>query len=165
VLDGKHFGIGVTRLIFPFFAGLLLYRIGKLRRIRRGFLWCSLMLVAVLVTPSIGGLEHTYKNGLFEAFAILAVFPAIVYLGAGSKVKSARISRLCKLLGDISYPVYLVNYPIVYVFTGWISKTKTSLAESWGVALLVLVATLALSYAFLKWYDMPVRRWLTKRWK
>ncbi|MDR0565526.1 MAG: acyltransferase [Prevotellaceae bacterium] len=163
VLSAKHMGIGFTRLIFPFFAGLLLYRIGKLPRVRKGFLWCSLILVAVLATPSIGGLEHTYKNGLFEAFAILIVFPAIVYLGAGSKVKSARAASLCKLLGDISYPVYLVNYPIIYIFTGWISKTKYSLAESWEMATLVFVATIALSYALLRWYDIPVRRWLAKR--
>jgi peptidoglycan/LPS O-acetylase OafA/YrhL len=161
--SGKHFAVGLTRLIFPFFAGLLLYRMGKLRHVRRGFLWCSLALVAVLVTPSIGGFEHTYKNGLFEALAILVVFPAIVYLGAGCKVKGATTSRLCKLLGDISYPVYLVNYPIIYIFTGWISKTKYSLSESWGVALLVFAATIALSYALLKCYDIPVRRWLTKR--
>ncbi|MDR2814543.1 MAG: acyltransferase, partial [Prevotellaceae bacterium] len=161
---GKHLGIGFTRLIFPFFGGLLLYRIGKLTRIRRGFLWCSLILIASLATPSIGGLEHTYKNGLYEALVILLIFPAIVYLGAGSEVKSKRTSRLCKLLGDISYPVYLVNYPIAYIFTGWISKTKYSFAESWGVALLVFVATISLSYALLKWYDMPVRSWLTKKW-
>lgn len=163
VLSAKHFGIGLTRLIFPFFAGLLLYRMGRLPRVRRGFLRCSLMLVAILAMPSIGGLEHTYKNGLFEAFAILVAFPAIVYLGAGSTVKRARASRLCKLLGDLSYPIYLVNYPIIYIFTGWISKTKYSPAESWGAALLVFAATIALSYALLKWYDMPVRRWLTKK--
>ena len=38
--EGKHLGIGFVRLAFPFFAGLLLYRMGKTVHIRQGFLWC-----------------------------------------------------------------------------------------------------------------------------
>jgi peptidoglycan/LPS O-acetylase OafA/YrhL len=164
VLDGKHLGIGFTRLIFPFFAGLLLYRIGKPKSGGQRFFGCSLLLVSVLVVPSIGGLTHTWKNGLYDAVIILFVFPTLVYWGAGSTVQNKFVARLCKFFGDISYPVYLVNYPIMYVFTGWISKTKYSLAESWEVALLVFVTIIALSYVLMKWYDAPVRSWLTKKW-
>ena len=162
--QGKHLGIGFMRLIFPFFAGLLLHRIGKLKTVRRGFLWCSLVLVAVLLVPSIGGITHTWKNGLYEALVILLVFPVLVYSGAGAKASGRWSSRLCKFLGDISYPVYLVNYPIIYMFTGWISKTKYSFAESWWMALIVFAATMALSYVLMKWYDAPVRAWLTRKW-
>ena len=164
VFEGKHLGIGFVRLAFPFFAGLLLYRMGKTVHIRQGFLWCSLILIVVLVVPGTDESTPAWKNGLYEALIILFVFPAIVYVGAGSKVKNRQISRLCKFLGDISYPVYLVNYPIIYIFTGWISKTKYSFAESWGVALLVFVATITLSYALLKCYDTPIRAWLTRKW-
>lgn len=164
VLDGKHLGIGFTRLIFPFFAGLLLYRIGKPSPGGQRFWGCSLLLIAVLVVPSIGGLTHTWKNGLYEATIVLFIFPTLVYWGAKSTVQSKFAARLCKFLGDISYPVYLVNYPIMYVFTGWISKTRYSFAESWEVALLVFATTIALSYVLMKWYDMPVRSWLTKKW-
>lgn len=165
VFDGQHLGIGFTRLIFPFFAGLLLCRAGKPTQIRRGFLWCSLILLAALAAPGFGGATDAWKNGLYEALVILLVFPAIVYLGANSEVKDKRASRLCKFLGDISYPVYLVNYPIIYLFTGWISRTKYSFAESWEVAILVFATTMTLSYALLKCYDIPVRSWLTKKWK
>ena len=141
VFNGQHLGIGFTRLIFPFFAGLLLCRIGKPRPVGQGFLWCSLILFAVLAVPGLGGGADAWKNGLYEALVILLVFPALVYLGANSEVKSKRASGLCKFLGDISYPVYLVNYPIIYIFTGWISETKYSFAESWEAAVLVFAST------------------------
>jgi peptidoglycan/LPS O-acetylase OafA/YrhL len=161
--EGKHLGIGFMRLIFPFFAGLLLHRIGKLRTVRRGFLWCSLTLVAVLVVPGIGD-AAAWKNGLYEALVVVFVFPVIVYSGAGAKMKGRRGAGLCKFLGNISYPVYLVNYPIIYMFTGWISRTKYSFAESWQMALLVFAATMALSWMLMKWYDAPVRARLTEKW-
>ncbi len=46
--------IGVARLFYPFFAGLLLSRVNKLIRLRGGFWWCSLMVAAILVAPHIG---------------------------------------------------------------------------------------------------------------
>jgi peptidoglycan/LPS O-acetylase OafA/YrhL len=161
-IDSKHMPIGFTRLMYPFFAGLLLYRLGKVIRIRQAFLWCSLLLVAVLSVPRIGGVESAWMNGIYEAAIILAVFPIIVAMGAGGKVKKKRTSRLCKLLGDISYPVYLVNYPICYVHTAWISDNKLTLAEAGLVSLAVFAVILLISYVATRFYDIPVRKWLRR---
>ena len=38
--------IGIVRVLYPFFGGLLLFRIGKLIRVKAGFWWCSLLVVA-----------------------------------------------------------------------------------------------------------------------
>jgi peptidoglycan/LPS O-acetylase OafA/YrhL len=159
-LDAHHLHIGFTRLMYPFFAGLLLYRAGRRIGLRHAFLWCSVLLVAVLVVPRIGGPESLWMNGLYEAVVILAVFPLIVAMGAGGTVKGRFASRLCKLLGDMSYPVYLINYPLCYVHTGWVSDTKVTLAEAGWVPWAVFTATLLLSFAAMKWYDIPVRKWL-----
>ena len=43
--------IGFSRLLYPFFAGLLLSRLGALIRVRGGFWWCSLLIAAALVVP------------------------------------------------------------------------------------------------------------------
>ena len=40
--------IGIVRVLYPFFGGLLLFRIGKLIRVKAGFWWCSLLVVAAL---------------------------------------------------------------------------------------------------------------------
>jgi peptidoglycan/LPS O-acetylase OafA/YrhL len=163
-LDAHHMPIGFTRLMYPFFAGLLLYRLGRVVRTKHAFLWCSLLLVAVLVVPRVGGPESLWTNGLYEAAVILAVFPLIVAMGAGGSVKGRFASRLCKLLGDISYPVYLVNYPICYLHTAWVTDTHRSLADagSGWVACAVFALTLAIAYAATRWYDIPVRKWLKK---
>jgi peptidoglycan/LPS O-acetylase OafA/YrhL len=160
--DGHHIHVGFTRLIYPFFAGLLLYRIGKLTQIKRAFFWSSLLLVAVLIVPRVGG-EHLWMNGLYEAITIILVFPLIVFMGASGEVKGKYASKLCKFLGDISYPVYLVNYPLIYVYTGWISNTKHTIDEAKWAALLVFVATIVISYVFMKFIDEPVRQWLRRK--
>jgi peptidoglycan/LPS O-acetylase OafA/YrhL len=160
--SGHHLLVGFIRLMYPFFAGLLLYRIGKLIRIKRAFLWCSLLLVAFLSFPRIGDGESV-MNGLYEAGVILLAFPLIVFLGASGEVRGKYASKLCKLLGDISYPVYLVNYPFVYVYTGWISDTNHTVSEAKWHILLVFVATIVVSYVFMKFLDEPVRKWLRKK--
>jgi peptidoglycan/LPS O-acetylase OafA/YrhL len=162
-VDARHLHIGFTRLMFPFFAGLLLYRLDKVIRVQRAFLWCTLLLVAVLVVPRIGGPESDWMNGVYEAIVIIVIFPLIVAIGAGGKVKGKSVSRLCKLLGDISYPVYLVNYPLCYVHTAWVAKSGCTLAEGAWVAVGVFTVTLLISYAAMRFYDIPVRKWLRKK--
>ena len=47
--------IAVTRLLFPFFGGLLIYRFGlRIRFSSCGFLLCSLILAAAFCMPHIG---------------------------------------------------------------------------------------------------------------
>jgi peptidoglycan/LPS O-acetylase OafA/YrhL len=160
--EGKHMYIGFTRLIYPFCAGLLLYRLNKLRHIKNMFFWNSLLLIAVLSVPHIGDKEHFWMNGLYEASMIIIVFPLIVYLGASSEVKGKYSPKICKFLGDMSYPIYLIHYPLIYIYTAWVKDTGHTLVEALPQALLVFGGTIALSYAALKWYDEPVRNWLKK---
>jgi peptidoglycan/LPS O-acetylase OafA/YrhL len=161
--NGHHLYVGFIRLLYTFFAGLLLYRIGKLIHIKRAFLWCSLLLIVFLTLPRIGNAEHAWMNGVYEAGVIILIFPLIVFMGASGEVKGKYTSKICKFLGDISYPVYLVNYPFVYVYTGWISDTHHTISEAKWVALLVFAATIVVSYIFIKLLDEPVRKWLKKK--
>ncbi|MDR1859749.1 MAG: acyltransferase [Bacteroidales bacterium] len=160
-LNAHHLYVGFTRLLYPFFAGLLLFRLGKTVRTGQPFLISTLLLVAVLVVPRIGDKSTVWMNGLYEAAVILLVFPLIVAIGAGGTVKSRFTSRLCKFLGDMSYPIYLVNYPLCYIHTGWISDTNYSMSQAGWVPVAVFSATLVISWLALKFFDIPVRRWLS----
>jgi peptidoglycan/LPS O-acetylase OafA/YrhL len=156
--------IGFTRVIYPFFAGLLLSRIAQPTQIKNAFLWCSILVAIVLYMPRIGGAEHLWMNGVYESVCIIIVFPLIVYLGASGVIQTQRESRICKFLGEISYPLYLVHYPLVYFYVAWISNHKgTTLTQAWPYALLILIGAIVLAYAALKWYDEPVRKWLRKK--
>ncbi|GAP71738.1 acyltransferase [Candidatus Symbiothrix dinenymphae] len=169
--SSHHLRSGFTRLIYPFFAGMLLYRLGKLTRLKNAFFWCSAFLLVVFFMPRLGGHSHLWMNGIYESVVIILVFPLIVYLGASGEVTGKYASKVCKFLGNISYPVYIVNYPVVYIWAGYLSKqnydaTMTlydKFAQSYWVALLVFVATIAVSYVCLKLYDEPVRKWLNKK--
>ena len=94
--------IGISRLLYPFFMGLLLSRLNALIRIKGGFYWCSLFITAILVMPRIGGTEHMWMNGAYEAIVVLLLFPIIVMMGAGSQITGSRSIKVCQFLGDIS---------------------------------------------------------------
>ena len=164
VLNAEHMLIGTTRLLFPFFAGLLLSRIGKKVNIRAGFWVTSLLLATALIMPHVGGSEANVGNGIYELACIILLFPLIVAIGAGSNV-SGRSARLCKFLGDISYPLYLVNYPIVYTLLGgWVSRNPDApLDQTIVMNVMIFGFCIFMAYAALKVYDEPTREWLKKK--
>ncbi len=104
---------GSLRLLFSFSAGLLMSRVFKPVRVRGAFWIGALGVVAVSAVPRIGGSEHLWMNGLYDAACAIAVFPLIVYLGASGKTTDKATTRICKFLGDISYPLYMVHYPFI----------------------------------------------------
>lgn len=163
-LNIEQLKIGITRTMYPFFAGLLLSRIAKPSRVRYAFLCCSLLLTIVLYMPRIGGAERLWLNGIYESVCIIIIFPLIVYLGASGKIHTQSTYKLCKFLGAISYPLYLVHYPIVYFYVAWISNHPgVGIAQAWPYALLILIGSIVLAYISLKWYDEPIRKWLRNR--
>jgi peptidoglycan/LPS O-acetylase OafA/YrhL len=161
--DFTQLHIGFVRMMYPFFAGLLLCRIAKLKEVKNAFLWCSLLVIVVLAMPRIGGSGHLWINGLYESFAIIFIFPLIVYLGASGNGKSAYPTRVGKFLGDISYPIYITHYPLIYIYTAWVYDHKYSMWEVYPFAILVFLSSIAIAYACLKLYDEPLRRWLQKK--
>lgn len=156
--------VGFVRLLFPFFGGLLLSRLGWLIRLKkRAFWYCTLIIVVILSVPRLGGEEHYWLNGLYESFCIIFIFPVIVSMGAGGKVTGKYSSRICKFLGDISYPIYITHYPLIYIYTAWVCNNNATISEGIPYMILVLAGAIVLAYASLKLYDEPVRRRLTER--
>lgn len=158
--------IGVCRLLYPFFGGLLLYRLSKWRiNLRRGgMLWCSLAVAATLVVPHIGGETHAWLNGLYCALVILIIYPAIVAAGAGSELKGKKTTAVCKFLGMISYPLYITHYPMIYVQMNWAAQhADAPLGTHIWVAVSIFIAAVAVAYASVKVYDLPIRAWLSAK--
>ena len=162
-IDPAQLRIGITRVMYPFFAGLLLFRLGHLRPVKNAFLWCSLLVVLMLSIPRVGGAEYLWMNGLYDSLTIILVFPLIIYWGAGGSLSSNFSTRASKFLGELSYPLYITHFPLIYIYTAWVSDHKPTLAQAFPAALLVFVSSIAFAYLCLKWYDEPVRAWLKKR--
>jgi peptidoglycan/LPS O-acetylase OafA/YrhL len=162
-LNAEHMRIGMIRTLFPFFAGLLLSRVARPVHIKNAFLWCSLLVAAVLLMPRVGGADQLWLNGLYEAFCIIFIFPLIVYIGAGGVVGSQTEAKLCQFLGRLSYPLYMTHYVLVYFYVAWVSNHKgITVGQAWPYALLTLSGAVVLAYASLRLYDEPVRAWLRK---
>jgi peptidoglycan/LPS O-acetylase OafA/YrhL len=164
-LNGTQLRVGFTRLMYPFFAGLLLFRISKTGKVKNAFLWCSLLIIVAFSIPRIGGTEHLWLNGLYDSLIIIFLFPLIVWLGASGEVKGKYSSKMCKFLGDISYPIYITHYPLIYIYTGWVGANKFPVSQTWHLALLTFSGSILLAWACLKFYDLPVRKWLARVWK
>ncbi|HMG02835.1 MAG TPA: acyltransferase [Edaphobacter sp.] len=163
-ITAKELHIGFARLLFPFFAGMLLMRMGKRIHIRNAFVWSSLLLIVFFCIPRIGGPEHLWQNGLYESFTIIVMFPIIVAMGAGGNVTDGFEHRLCKFFGDISYPLYITHYPLIYTYTAWVTRDKVPAARGAVVGVGLFVTAVAIAYACLKLYDEPVRKWLSARY-
>ncbi|WP_456312583.1 acyltransferase family protein [Pseudomonas shirazensis] len=164
-LNLEQMNVGFTRLLYPFFAGILLSRLGKLIHIKGAFWFCSILITIVLALPRFGDENSLWMNGLYESICIILIFPLIVAIGAGGEIKSAFSTKICKLLGDISYPIYITHYPLIYWFTAWVVDNKVSIADGYGVGIGVLIASIVMAYLCLKLYDEPVRNWLLRRSK
>ncbi len=174
-ITGQQMYVGFTRLLYPFLCGLLISRIlpgrmtkdnpsGSPIRIRGGFWWCALVLAGILAMPCIGG-KSGVPDGLFQAASILVLFPLIVLTGAGSQTTDAFSTRFCKFLGDVSFPLYITHYPLIYAQMSF--AVKYADAPLWQhvlVAVGVFFFSVGMAYALFKAFDEPTRKWLTEHW-
>lgn len=153
---------GSLRMLCPFTMGLLLSRIFKPIHYARGAFWTSAALLLIIFhVPYIHSDGALSLNGIFEAACIIAVFPLVVWYAASGKTTDIASTRICRFLGDISFPLYIVHYPLMYAFYMWLIKTRQyTLYETWPAALAAVTASIILAWLCLKLYDMPVRKWL-----
>lgn len=174
-LNAQQMYIGFTRLLYPFLCGLLISRILPGRRsesnpsgspihLRGGFWWCSLLLVVIFSIPYIGG-KTGIPDGIYQAVCILLLFPLIVLTGSGSMTTDKKSTAICKWLGEISYPLYITHYPLMYMQMSWVKDHAD--APVWihiVVNLGVVFLSIVLAWGLLKVYDKPVREWLKEHW-
>ena len=168
-LDGYNFLGGLLRMTFPFTLGMLIARNFKPVRVP-GIFWISIaVLFALFSVPYIPAnlcscTEDISLNSTYELACIVLVFPLIVWLAASGNMAGKVSHKVCKFLGDLSYPLYIVHYPVMYLFYSWLIENKLyTLGETWPVVILVFAVNITLAYTCLKVWDEPVRRWLTKR--
>ena len=162
-IDTINFWGGLVRMLFPFTVGMLLARTFKPRKIKYAFWICAAILLATFAMPYIASEGALSMNSLYEVVCIAFVFPIIVWLGACGSTEGST-SRISGLLGDLSYPLYIVHYPVMYLFYAWlIDKHFYSFEDTLLMPAIVVAVSIALAYACLKLYDEPVRKWLAHK--
>lgn len=162
-IDTINFWGGLVRMLFPFTVGMLLARTFKPRKIKYAFWICSAILLATFAVPYIASEGALSMNSLYEVVCIAFVFPIIVWMGACGSTEGST-GRISGLLGDLSYPLYIVHYPVMYLFYAWlIDKHFYSFEDTLLMPAIVVAVSIALAYACLKLYDEPVRKWLAHK--
>ena len=125
-LDGVNFVGGLLRMLFPFSMGMLLSRCFKPVEDLEELFWDMFDCVADFVSYSFRRRFRSpiLMNGVFEMFCIIFVFPVLVWLGASGSTTDKTSTRICKFLGDISFPLYIIHYPFMYLFYAWLIKNE-----------------------------------------
>ena len=164
ICDPEHVYRAMVRLLYPFTMGLLLSRIGRFIHIKGGFWAASFLVLAMVSTPMLTSISPLYE-GIYELCAILLLFPLILSIGAGSKLEGARATRLCLFVGQLSFPLYITHYPILYMHMSWAENHMDSpVSTHVFVGITTLIMCIGVAWACLKLVDEPARAWLKEHW-
>lgn len=161
-LQGYNFPGGMLRLMFAFNMGMLLQRTFRRRRVRYAFAICTASLVVVMALPFIGDPSEPWMNGLYDALCVTLLFPVVLVTGACGDTESEAERRVCGFLGDLSYPVYIVHYPFMYLLYSYVWGRGLGFVEALPAVLAAVVCSIVTAWLLMRYYDAPVRCWLSR---
>lgn len=154
---GDNVSAGAARVTYSFLAGILAYRSGKIIRSRIGFMLIGVLLLATFMIP----FSEKY-NWYLDPLVVIFFFPFLVLLGAGAQTNNFS-HKICKFSGDISYPLYMIHYPFIWLFMSYVEKYKPSLPTMVPVMIAGTVILTVMAYLVLQYIDTPIRKWLKNR--
>ena len=151
---------GFGRVAFGFMAGVAIYKLWRRSTWRPAApSWLiGLGLLVVLAAP--------VDRARFDAPAVLLLMPPLVFFGACCKPSGGWIAAAERLLGNASYPVYVLQMPIIVLLDQLAGPLRASGLPFVSIhpSLVTTPVTLILVIAGALWldkvYDRPVRRWL-----
>jgi peptidoglycan/LPS O-acetylase OafA/YrhL len=149
---GSYLG-GVGRTMFGFLAGVVVWRLRPpvgVSRIRPAM--AAAILLLLFWIPVTGW--------AVDLAAVLLVMPLLLYLSASADFGVE--SRAVRALGEVSYPLYAIHYPVLALVAGLDKRFVSQAAPGMAIYLLAIPLVLA-SLLLSRWYDAPVRRWLARR--
>lgn len=156
---GENFVGGAARVCFSFTAGILIYRSNWKIKSSLGFYPIALLLLAVFLLPYSDRL-----NFIIDPLLVIFFFPLLISLGISAKL-NAQTSRICKASGELSYPLYMVHYPFIWLFMSYVESAQPSMKEMTIVIVIGVVALIGLAQLTAILLDAPIRKYLMKKVK
>ncbi|MFP1133081.1 acyltransferase family protein [Asticcacaulis sp. W401b] len=150
--------VGFVRVTASFTIGLLIYRLNWGFRLPFAFPVLGLGLAFIFAAP-----EFKPYGGVFDWLMVVFAFPAIIMLANRPEARSRpRLDAIARISGRLSYPLYILHYPFLYVFAHWIWQAKPNPTLLWTVAVAIMVAVPVIAWLLLILIDEPLRGWLRK---
>jgi len=151
-----NFWDGGARVFYSFLAGILIFRYNLIIRNRFDFIFIGIFLMLAFIMPV------TKWNWLADLLIVLIYFPLLIALGAGSTL-SPRLTKLCELSGNISYPLYMTHYWAIWIFGHYYASVKPSTSEITFVIIGGVLFLILFAYLSMRFFDVPVRRYLNRK--
>ena len=154
---GDNFIGGGSRIFYSFLAGMLVYRSNWIIRTRLGFVPIAVLLILAFLVPYA---EQT--NTIADPLLVIFYFPFLIALAAGAQLRATFV-KICRFLGDISYPLYMIHYPFLWMYLSYVEVIKppmSLMALQIPIGVLLLIG---LAYIIMLYLDIPVRKYLKGR--
>ncbi|WP_264550971.1 acyltransferase family protein [Flavobacterium sp. N2038] len=155
--SGPTFWDGCARISYSFLAGLLIYRSNWIIKNNLGFISLSALLLLAFIMP------FSEWNWLTEPLVILFYFPFLIALGAGAVLKPA-LKRACVFSGNISYPLYMTHYAVLWMFGNYFTNNKPDATQLTFIVVPAVILLVGFAYLVMVMYDIPVRKYLSNKW-
>jgi peptidoglycan/LPS O-acetylase OafA/YrhL len=154
---GDNISAGAIRVFYSFLAGMLVYRSGWIIKSRLGFLSVSILTLAVFLSP------YSNKwNFVSEPIIVIFYLPFLVALGAGATLRPI-FAKICKFSGELSYPLYMVHYPFIWIFLSYMEKFKPTMDELKVVIPVSVVLLVGFAWLIMTYVDVPIRKYFKLR--
>jgi peptidoglycan/LPS O-acetylase OafA/YrhL len=160
---GYQHGLGgLGRVTWSFFLGIALYRIWHTRQAEWFRLppWVPIIALVCLFAMRGAGTERL----IIDFVSCLVLLPLIVFASANA-APSGAFARFCMFVGAVSYPIYVLQMPIIDAINA-VSNFLTDVdMKDVGVGGSFLIAAILFPAAYIanEFYDTRIRRWLTTR--
>jgi len=156
---GSGLPVSAARACFSFPLGILisrLYSSGKLIHIRAPAWLIVALVIFVCFVP-----VYTPIEAYFSAVSTFLLMPVILI--AACYVHLGNVTgRAASMLGDISYPLYLLHRPVQFALLPVLRKLGMNGNSS---SLVIMPLVLVLSLVVARRIDEPVRKWLSVKVK
>jgi peptidoglycan/LPS O-acetylase OafA/YrhL len=155
--SGPTFWDGSARISYSFLAGLLIYRSNWIIKNKIGFIGLSFLLCLVFIMP------FSEWNWLSEPLVVLLYFPLLIALGAGT-VLAPGLKKICVFSGNISYPLYMTHYAVLWMFGNYLTNYKPGNGQLAVIVIGGIVLLVGAAYLVMVFYDIPFRKYLKDKW-